>query len=132
MPASGAIRVGVAGWSYDDWGGPVYPAPCPRSFDTLAYLASCVDCIEINSSFYRPPAARSAESWVRRTAHFPAFTFTVKLWRRFTHERDAAGFDAHVAEVRVGLIRWSRQENVGRCSCSFPGPSSGPERMPRG
>jgi uncharacterized protein YecE (DUF72 family) len=29
------------------------------------------------------------ESWARRTAFNPRFTFTVKVWRRFTHRREA-------------------------------------------
>ena len=32
------IRVGVAGWSYQDWEGVVYPPSKPRGFDPLTYL----------------------------------------------------------------------------------------------
>ena len=48
------IRVGVAGWDYDDWKGPVYPAPAPRGFDPLAWLSGWFDLVEVNSTFYRP------------------------------------------------------------------------------
>ena len=80
------ILVGSAGWSYRDWAGIVYPDPPPKSFDELEYLARFVDCIEVNSSFYRPPTAAMSESWVRRTPD--RLRFTAKVWERFTHDRE--------------------------------------------
>ena len=62
------IAVGVAGWSYPDWEGYVYPA-CDK--DKLACVAPYLDMIEINSTFYRPPDARTVASWVERTADLP-------------------------------------------------------------
>ena len=89
-----ALRFGIAGWSYDDWKGVVYPAGCK---DTLRFCAGFVDCIEINSSFYRTPAVRTCASWVQRTAELPFF-FTAKLPRVFTHDQRLENAD--VAEVR--------------------------------
>jgi uncharacterized protein YecE (DUF72 family) len=76
-------RVGPAGWSYKDWEGFVYPQQPGRRFDPLAYLAKFFDTIEINSTFYRPPSASAATSWVRRVAHNSRFKFTAKLNRVF-------------------------------------------------
>jgi len=76
------ISFGIAGWSYADWNGYVYP---PGTKDTLRYIAPFVDAIEINSSFYRPPSARNAESWRRRTDDMPGFFFTAKLHQDITH-----------------------------------------------
>jgi len=45
-----------------------------------------VDCIEINSTFYRPPFEKTTKSWLDRTAECPDFFFTAKLHRDFTHE----------------------------------------------
>src|SRR5688572_23951821 len=84
------IRVGPAGWSYDDWKGLVYPEKAGAKFDQLAYIATYFDTIEINSSFYRPPTSVMAKSWVRRTAHNKEFKFTAKLYQKFTHERGKA------------------------------------------
>lgn len=97
------IRTGVAGWSYDDWHGPVYPADTPSDFDPLRYLSAYVDLIEINSSFYGPPKPAWSEAWVDRVADRPDFRFTAKLWRRFTHERDEAWTRDDVAKVTDGL-----------------------------
>lgn len=81
------IYIGVAGWSYPDWAGVVYPRPRPRGFDPLSYLAKMIDLIEINSTFYHPGSKKNADSWVARTHELPNFKFTAKLWRKFTHER---------------------------------------------
>lgn len=84
MP-QGVIRVGVAGWDYPDWEGAVYPSPSPKGFDRLAFLASFLDLVEINVTFYRQPDPASAQSWVRRVAGQRDFRFTAKLCRTFTH-----------------------------------------------
>ncbi|HOW97779.1 MAG TPA: DUF72 domain-containing protein [Kiritimatiellia bacterium] len=81
--APGSIRVGVAGWSYPDWEGFVYSR---REKDKLRFVAGYLDLIEINSTFYRPPAAKTAGAWVRQTADLPEFFFSAKLHRDFTHE----------------------------------------------
>ncbi|MAG58533.1 MAG: hypothetical protein CMJ83_19770 [Planctomycetes bacterium] len=82
-----AFYFGPAGWSYDDWNGVVYPRPRPRGFHPLPYLAQCVNCVEVNGTFYAPLAASTSTDWVRRLDDFPDFRFVVKVWRRFTHER---------------------------------------------
>jgi len=81
------IRVGIAGWSYDDWDGIVYPASRPARFDRLAYLSEFFDTIEINSSFYRIPDPKTVTSWARRVSGRPDFRFTAKLHQGFTHKR---------------------------------------------
>jgi uncharacterized protein YecE (DUF72 family) len=83
------IRVGPAGWSYTDWHGIVYPAHRPAAFHEASYLATFFDTIEINTSFYSPPRPEVARRWVERIQTNPDFKFTAKLWRRFTHDRDA-------------------------------------------
>ncbi len=77
------IYVGIAGWSYPDWEGIVYTEP---KMDQLAYVSGYVDCIEINSTFYRPPFEKNTRSWLQRTAERPDFFFTAKLHQSFTHE----------------------------------------------
>jgi uncharacterized protein YecE (DUF72 family) len=76
------IACGIAGWSYPDWEGYVYP---PGTRDRLAFVAPFVDMIEINSTFYSPPSPRNASSWFQRTAHLPGFFFTAKLHKDITH-----------------------------------------------
>jgi uncharacterized protein YecE (DUF72 family) len=77
------IHIGIAGWSYPDWKEIVYP---PGKIDQLKYISGFVDCIEINSTFYRPPFERTTKQWAKRTSKRPDFFFTAKLHRNFTHE----------------------------------------------
>ena len=114
------IRIGVAGWDYEDWWGRVYPAARPRGFDPLAYLARYFDTIEINSSFYRPASARAAAGWAKRVAHNHDFKFTAKLWQRFTHERDGAWSPGEVALAQEGLKPLAEAGKLGCLLAQFP------------
>jgi len=59
----------------------------------LCYYASMFNSIEVNSSFYKIPQARTIAKWVQDV---PAdFKFTFKLWRGITHEKGLA-FDPAV------------------------------------
>lgn len=89
---SPGVRVGTAGWMYKDWEGIVYP-PARRGFDRLGFMASLFDTNEVNSTFYRTPPASMARDWARRVANNPRFLFTAKLYRGFTHDRNATGED---------------------------------------
>ena len=93
------LRVGPAGWSYDDWEGIVYPRKKPRGFHALPYLARYFDCVELNSSFYAHPRADYAARWIELVADRPAFRFTAKLHRSFTHEP----LPAEQAELAAGV-----------------------------
>jgi uncharacterized protein YecE (DUF72 family) len=97
------IRVGVAGWDYPDWKGILYPAPRPRGFDPVRYLANYIDLIEINSTFYRPVAPHVAERWIERIEDLPHFRYTAKLYKRFTHKRGTAWTKDEVKETKAGL-----------------------------
>ncbi len=112
-------RIGVAGWDYPDWNGVVYPYRPTRGFDRLAHVARYVDTVEINSTFYRPVAPRVAESWVRRTADRPAFRFTAKSHRSWTHEPDA-NLERCVAATLDGLEPLRDAGKFGAVLIQFP------------
>ncbi|MBI4483458.1 MAG: DUF72 domain-containing protein [Acidobacteria bacterium] len=114
------IRVGPAGWSYKDWEGIVYPAAADSKFDPLSYLAQYFDAIEVNNTFYRPATARMASSWLRRTRHNRRFSFTCKLWNRFTHERQTPYGPAEVAEFTEGLRPLLEERRLGALLLQFP------------
>jgi uncharacterized protein YecE (DUF72 family) len=82
MASTDCIKCGIAGWSYKDWDGYVYPRGVK---DKLRYVAEYVDVVEVNSTFYRPPDARMVASWAERTADLDDFTFTAKLNQEVTH-----------------------------------------------
>jgi uncharacterized protein YecE (DUF72 family) len=113
------IRFGPAGWDYPDWRGTVYPRPAPRGFDPLAYLARWFDTVEINSTFYRPQRPEVARGWCQRVAARPRFLFTAKLWRRFTHEREAYGAE-EVKAARGALDAMAGERRLGAVLLQFP------------
>ena len=53
--------IGPAGWSYKDWEGIVYPLKKGKNFHPLKYISHYFDTVEINSSFYRPPIAKTTQ-----------------------------------------------------------------------
>jgi uncharacterized protein YecE (DUF72 family) len=112
------IRVGPAGWSYDDWDGIVYPRPKPRGFHAAEYLSQFFSTIEINTSFYHPPAARMTKEWARRVEHSRDFQFTVKLWQRFTHDRDAGRQEEKT--FKEGIAPLAAAGKLGAVLMQFP------------
>jgi uncharacterized protein YecE (DUF72 family) len=112
------IRIGPAGWSYQDWVGQVYPKPQPRGFDPLRYLAQYFDAIEINSTFYRIPDANTTQRWVTRVADHPDFRFTAKLWQGFTHEGTASARDA--TAFRQAMAPLHEAGRLGAVLLQFP------------
>jgi len=113
------LRVGPAGWSYKDWEGIVYPTQKGSKFDSLAYLSEYFDTIELNNTFYRPPTAQMGRSWAKRVQSNPNFRFTAKLYRNFTHERQAlTGGDE--ALFKSGLAPLVENQRLGALLLQFP------------
>lgn len=111
-------RIGPAGWSYKDWCGIVYPAQRPRGFHELSFLADYFDTVEINVSFYRPIPAKTATAWIEKIQQNRNFRFTAKLWRGFTHERDATSADE--SEFKDGLSPLQEAGRLGAVLLQFP------------
>ncbi len=115
------VRVGPAGWAYDDWAGTVYPPGfSPRKTHPLGYLCAFFDTIEIDSSFYRPPTPRSAAAWATHVEANPRFRFTAKLWQRFTHQRDSWPSPAEVQSVMEGIMPLHEAGRFGAMLAQFP------------
>ncbi len=113
------IRVGPAGWSYEDWEGIVYPLKKGSKFDPLAYLAEFFDVVELNNTFYRPPTPQMGRSWVKRVLSNPKFRFTAKLYRNFTHEREALT-EGDEALFKSGLAPLLENQRLGALLLQFP------------
>lgn len=85
------IRLGTSGFSYDDWVGPVYPEDLPR-WAWLPYYAERFKTVELNVTYYRLPAKKTAQGWVKRTPD--DFLFSLKAHRSLTHDREQPDFSA--------------------------------------
>jgi len=113
------IRIGPAGWSYEDWEGIVYPPGKGKKFDPLPYLAEFFETIEINNTFYRAPSAKMVKGWVRRIEGNPDFRFTAKLYRLFTHERKNIT-EADEVAFKDGLNPLLENARLGALLLQFP------------
>jgi uncharacterized protein YecE (DUF72 family) len=118
MPLPRTLYCGPSGWSYPHWNGIVYPKLKPRAFHALEDLSTYFDAVEINTSFYQSIQPELASLWVKKVAHNPKFQFTVKLGRRFTHERSLA--PAEIARFKEGLWPFHRARQLGCLLMQFP------------
>ena len=114
------VRVGPAGWSYDDWKGIVYPPDMPRGLHSLTFLAQYFDTVEVNASFYRPPNPKHCENWVAKVSDNPRFLFTAKLWERFTHQRDTFPTEAEVQRFVESIMPLHEAGKLGAILVQFP------------
>lgn len=113
------IKIGPAGWDYPDWDGIIYPATRKRSFDALAYIASYFTLVEINSTFYRVPAAHVTRRWVERVADRPHFTFTLKAHQSLTHRGDD-GTPAELVPLCHAIDPIAESGRLGAVLLQFP------------
>lgn len=117
---NGTVRVGPAGWNYDDWRGIIYPKRMPGAMHALTYLAQFFDTVEINVSFYRAVPCEHCVSWLRKVSANPRFKFTAKLWQRFTHERAVLPTPEEVQLVHDGLRPLHEAGRLGPLLLQFP------------
>jgi uncharacterized protein YecE (DUF72 family) len=77
-------RIGTSGWSYDHWGGVLYPPGTPAAKRLPRYVAE-FDTVELNASFHRWPKDATFDGWRQRLPE--GFTMSVKAHRGLTHFR---------------------------------------------
>lgn len=81
---AGTIRAGIGGWTFEPWRGVFYPKGL-RQADELAYAASRLTAIEINSTYY---SGQKPESFAKWAAAAPdGFVFSLKASRFCTNRR---------------------------------------------
>ncbi len=76
------LYAGTSGFAYPQWKPRFYPAEVPAK-KFLDHYAQRLNCVEINYTFRRMPAATTLESWVAATP--PGFVFALKAHQRITH-----------------------------------------------
>jgi uncharacterized protein YecE (DUF72 family) len=86
----GEVKVGTASWTdktllASGW----YPPDADTPEARLAYYASQFPLVEVDSTYYSPPAERTAELWAARTPL--DFTFNVKAFSLLTHHPTRPG-----------------------------------------
>src|SRR5256885_4213126 len=113
MKSSGSIYLGVGGWNFAPWRGVFYPKGLAQAKE-LAYAASHLTSIEINSTFYGSQKPETFRKWARETPD--GFVFSVKGPRFTTNRRVLAEagesikrfYDSGVLELgnRLGPVLW--------------------------
>jgi uncharacterized protein YecE (DUF72 family) len=117
---TGVLRIGTSGWSYPpstgpgSWTGLFYPL---SRTDELKFYSRYFNTVEINSTFYRPCAPKTAESWAKRTPE--DFEFTVKAWQQFTHSKDG-WTQADIDEFKQGIAPLAESGKLGCILFQFP------------
>jgi uncharacterized protein YecE (DUF72 family) len=76
------LYTGTSGFAYPTWKPRFYPEKLPEK-KFLEHYASRLNCVEINYTFRRLPAATTLENWVKSTP--TGFCFACKANQRITH-----------------------------------------------
>jgi uncharacterized protein YecE (DUF72 family) len=92
---TGRIRLGTQGWNYDAWVGPFYP-PGTRVGEFLPVYSRAFQTVEVDSTFYATPAAKTVAGWAAKVPD--GFTFSLKMPQEITHERKLLEIDELLAE----------------------------------
>ena len=110
---SGAIRIGVGGWSFEPWRGVFYPAGLPQRRE-LEFASRALTSIEINGTYYSTFKPDSWRKWREETPD--GFVFAVKASRFCTTRRVLAGAAESIERFigqgltelgdRLGPINW--------------------------
>ena len=83
MAAEGKLLVGTASWTdktllSSGW----YPGTANTPEKRLAYYASQFPLVEVDATYYAPPAEQTATLWAERTP--PGFRFNIKAFSLLT------------------------------------------------
>lgn len=89
------ILLGTSSFTAAGWEGAFYPKGM-RSADYLAFYAEHFQTVEVDSTFYGCPTARTVSNWAARTPE--RFIFSVKVPQVITHEKALVDCDAEFNE----------------------------------
>jgi uncharacterized protein YecE (DUF72 family) len=84
MTASGKVRAGMGGWTFEPWEGTFYPDDLPRKRQ-LEFAARAVPTIEVNGTYYSGFKAETYAKWAAETPE--KFVFSLKGNRFVTNRK---------------------------------------------
>jgi uncharacterized protein YecE (DUF72 family) len=110
---TGAIRIGVGGWTYEPWRGVFYPGELPQKRE-LEYASRQLTSIEINGTYYGSQKPASFIKWHDETPD--GFVFSVKAPRFAVNRKVLAEAGSSIARFfasgvmelkdKLGAINW--------------------------
>jgi uncharacterized protein YecE (DUF72 family) len=89
------ILLGTSSFTASGWEGSFYPRGM-QSRDFLSYYATQFATVEVDSTFYGCPIARTVNNWTARTPE--SFIFSVKVPQVITHEKALVDCDSELKE----------------------------------
>jgi len=89
------ILLGTSAFTANGWEGSFNP-PGMKSRDFLSYYATQFAMVEVDSTFYGCPSARTVNNWAARTPE--DFFFSVKIPQVITHEKALVDCDSEFEE----------------------------------
>ncbi|ASW73805.1 histidine kinase [Chryseobacterium piperi] len=78
------LYIGCSGFYNNDWKGTLYPENTPGK-DFLTLYSKEFNSVEINSTFYRKPTAKTLSKWFDDTPDY--FRFFIKIPKTISHEK---------------------------------------------
>lgn len=114
-----AIRIGTSGWTYPSWRKAFYPPGLPARRE-LEHIASLMNSVEINATFYRLQSPDTFRRWRAGTPE--GFRFAVKGSRFITHQKQLGDVEGALANFfasgllllgdRMGPFLWQVSERM--------------------
>jgi len=116
MSQQGQIRIGIAGWRYDEWRGTFYPEDLAQKRE-LEFASRQLNSIELNGTFYSTQRPQSFQQWSSDTPD--DFVFSIKGSQFITHVRKIENVETALANfLAQGLLRLGRK--LGPILWQFP------------
>jgi uncharacterized protein YecE (DUF72 family) len=109
------ILLGTSSFTATGWQGSFYPKGM-RPVDYLAFYAEHFHTVEVDSTFYACPSARTVENWNARTPE--GFIFSVKVPQTITHDKVLVDCEVELKEFldTIGILG----EKLGPIVFQFP------------
>jgi uncharacterized protein YecE (DUF72 family) len=109
------VRFGTSSFSASGWVGTFYPRNT-KPKDYLANYARKLDTVEVDSTFYGVPQAKTVQSWYEKTP--PGFVFAAKMPEVITHDKGLEDCDLELAEFLAAMS--NLREKLGPLLLQFP------------
>ena len=84
MAASGIIRAGIGGWTFEPWRGTFFPEKLAHAKE-LGYASRQLSTIEVNGTYYRTQTPATFAKWASEVPD--GFVFALKATRYSTNRK---------------------------------------------
>jgi len=109
------LRLGTCSWTADGWERAVYPPGTPRN-EFIREYAQLFNSVEVDSTFYGIPRARTVDRWRDLTPN--GFVFAAKAPQTITHEKFLAGCEEDLEDFLQAMDRLG--DKLGPLLFQFP------------